>query len=103
MHEKLNPVLSCRSDIQQEEGCFDQQIVLKFKEETSKVPYFEPSFIWCCNLNTSEGRPEILGKFRSAMLGKDGEDQLDRSCENEVSQKSQGGEKYPTNSKKKEG
>jgi len=37
------------------------------------------------------------------MLGKDGEDQLDRSCENEVLQKSQGGEKYPTNSKKKEG
>ena len=37
------------------------------------------------------------------MLGTDGEDQLDRSCENEVPQKSQGGEKYPTNNKKKEG
>jgi len=91
--------LSCRSGIQQEEGSFDQQIVLKFKEETSKVPYLGHSFIWCCNLNTSEGRTEILEKLRGAMLGKDGEDQLDRSCENEVLQNSRG-EKYPTNSKK---
>ena len=65
------------------------------------MPYLEHSFVWCCNLNTSEGRTEILGKFRGAMLGKDGEDQLGRSCENEVLQNSQGGEKYPTNSKKK--
>ena len=42
---KLNPGLSCRSGIQQEEGSFDQQIVLKFKEETSKVPYLEHSFV----------------------------------------------------------
>jgi len=93
--------LSCRSGIQQEEGFFfDQQIVLKLKEETSKVPYLELSFVWCCNLNTAEGRTEIRGKFRGAMLGKDGEDQLDRSCENEVLQNSQGGEKYLTSSKK---
>jgi hypothetical protein len=67
------------------------------------VPYLEHGCVWCFNLNTSEGRSDILGKFRSAMLGKDGEDQLDRSCENEVLQKSQGGEKYPTNSEKTEG
>ena len=42
---KLNPGLSCRSGIQQDEGSFDQQIVLKFKEETGKVPYLEHSFV----------------------------------------------------------
>jgi hypothetical protein len=93
--------LPCRSGIEQEEGSFDHQIVLKFKEETSKVPYLEHGTVWCCNLNSSEGRSEILGKFRSAILGKD-VDQSDRSCENDVLQKSQR-EKYPTNSKKKEG
>ena len=60
---KLNPGLPCRSGIQQEEGSFDQQIVLRFKEETSKVLYLEHSFVWRCNLNTSDGRPEIPVKF----------------------------------------
>jgi hypothetical protein len=33
--------------IQQEEGYFLQQIGVKFKEETSKMLYFEYSFVWC--------------------------------------------------------
>jgi hypothetical protein len=37
-------------------------------------------------------------------MEKDGEDQLDRSCEKLRSNtKNQGGDKYPTNNKKKEG
>jgi hypothetical protein len=33
------------------------------------------------DLDTTEGRSEILGKFWNVVLEKDGEDQLDRSCE----------------------
>ena len=45
--------------------------------------HLEHSFIWCLNLDASGSRSEIPGKFRNVVLEKDGEDQLDRSCENE--------------------
>jgi len=47
------------------------------------VLHLEHSFIWCLNLDASGSRSEIPGKFRNVVLEKDGEDQLDRSCENE--------------------
>ena len=53
---------------------------LQFKGETSKVLHLEQSFVWCGNLDTSESRSGIPGKFRSLVLEKDG-DQLDRSCD----------------------
>jgi len=31
----------------QEEGSFHHQIGLKFKEEPSKLPHLEYSFVWC--------------------------------------------------------
>jgi hypothetical protein len=47
--------------------------------------------------DTSKSRPEIPGKFRNVVLEKDGEDQLDRSCEKwESVTESQGREEYPT-------
>ena len=58
-----------------------RQIGLKFKEDTSEVLYLEQSFVWCWNLGTSEDRSGVPGKFRNVFLEKDGEDQLDRSCE----------------------
>jgi hypothetical protein len=39
------------------------------------------SFVWCWNLDTSESRSDIPGKFWNVVLKKNGEDQLDRSCE----------------------
>jgi len=60
---------------------FHQQIGFKLKEETGKVLHLEHDFVWCWNLDTSVSRSGIPGKFWNVMLEKDGEDQLDRSCE----------------------
>jgi hypothetical protein len=51
-------------------------------------------------MDTSESRPEISQKFWNVMLDKDRENKLDWSCEK---WKTQRGEEYPTNNKKKEG
>jgi hypothetical protein len=56
-------------------------LVLKFISFHTKVLHLEHGVIWCWNLDTTEGRSEISGKFLNMMLEKDGEDQLDRSCE----------------------
>jgi len=69
------------SVIQQEGDTFYQQTGRIFKEESNKLLRLEQSFVWCWNLDTSEGRSEILGMFSNVVLGKDGEDQLDWSCE----------------------
>jgi hypothetical protein len=37
--------------------------------------------VWCRNLDTSESRSQMPGKFGILELLKDGEDQLNRSCE----------------------
>jgi hypothetical protein len=76
----------------------------KFKEETSKVLHLEHSFVWCWNVDTSESGSEVSRKFWNVVLEKNGEDQLDRSCEKLRSiAQSQGGEEYPTYNKMKKG
>ena len=61
---------------------------------------FEESYIWCWNLDTSETRKQIPEKFWNVVLEKDGEDQLDQSCEKCRSVTvSQDGEEYYTYSK----
>jgi hypothetical protein len=40
-----------------------QQNRLRAKEETSEVLHLEHSFVWCENLNSSETRSEVSGKF----------------------------------------
>ena len=52
-----------------------------FEEETNKMLHLEHGFVWCWNLDASGSRSEIPGKFWNVVLEKDGEDQLDRSCE----------------------
>jgi len=54
-------------------------------------------------LDTSGCRSEIPGKFRNVVLVKDGEEELDRSCEKRSVTQSQGGKEYPTDNKKEEG
>ena len=78
---KLNPGLSWQSCILQEEESFYQQIGLKFEEETSEVLRLEYSSVWCWNLDARSNRSETSGKFCYVVLEKNGEDQLDRSCE----------------------
>ena len=56
---------------------FHQQIGLKFEKEASKGLHLEHNIIWCWNLDISE-ISEIAGNFRSVVLEKDGEYQLDR-------------------------
>jgi len=43
--------------------------------------HLEHIFIWCWNLDASGSRSETPGKFWNVVLDKEGEDQLDRSCE----------------------
>jgi len=38
--------------------------------------HLEHGFVWCWNLDASDSRSEIPGKFRNVVLEKDGEDQL---------------------------
>ena len=47
-------------------------ISIKLKEETSTVLHLEHRFVWCWNLNISESRPEIPGKFWNMVLEKVG-------------------------------
>ena len=39
------------------------------------------NFVWCWNLDGSENRSEIPGKFLNVMLEKDEGEQMDRPCE----------------------
>jgi hypothetical protein len=104
VHVKLIQDCHGKRSIQQEEDSFHQQIGLKFKEETSKVLHLEHCFVWCWNVDTSESRSEVSGEFWNVVLEKNGEDQLDRSCEKLRSiTQSQGWEEYPTYNKKKTG
>jgi hypothetical protein len=77
-----NQIQECHNKncIQQKDS-FHQQTGLVFKEETSKC------YVWSIGLcgaetsDTSEIRSETPGKFWNVVLEKDGEDQLDRSCD----------------------
>jgi len=52
-----------------------------FCTRSIQLLHLEHSFIWCWNLDTSGSRSETPGKFWNVVLEKDGENQLDRSCE----------------------
>jgi hypothetical protein len=41
------------------------------------MQHFKYSFVWCCNLDTSEIISEIPVTFWSAVMEKDDDDQLD--------------------------
>jgi hypothetical protein len=58
-------LVSCHGEnnIQQGEGTFHQQTGLKVKEETGEVLHLEQNFVLCRNLDTSESRSEMSGKF----------------------------------------
>jgi hypothetical protein len=80
------------------------KIAMAFTEETSKLLHLEHSSVRCLHLDTSESRTEIPWTFWNVVLEKNGEDQLDRSCEKRGSiTQSQGGKEYPTYNKAKEG
>ena len=77
----LNQCIHGKSCSQQEEGSFYWHIGFEIEEETSKLLHLKHSFIWCWNLDASGSRSETPGKFWNVVLEKDGEDQLDLSCE----------------------
>jgi hypothetical protein len=110
---------------------FSSKLVLKFKEETSKVLHLEHSILWCWKLDTSESTrwfkydrdkmwlvytqivpvifeppciSETSGKVWHVVLEKEEEEQqLFRSCEKwGSSADSQGEEEYRTENKKEE-
>jgi hypothetical protein len=65
------------------EDSFQHNTGLTLKESTSRKLYLEHNFIWCSNLDTSDSRSEITGKFWNVVLETDEEDKLDRTCEKE--------------------
>ena len=80
-----------------------QQIRLKNNEKTSRVLQNKYSFVQCWNLDTSENRSEIPGKYLNVVLEKNGEDKFDQSCKEWSSvTNSQEGQKHPTQNKKME-
>ena len=81
VHGKLNKGLWLQSSTRQEDDSFHQELGLTFKEETSQMLRLEHDFIRCWNSDNSESRSAILVKFWNIVLEKDGENQLDRSCE----------------------
>jgi hypothetical protein len=56
-----------KSSFQQEEDPFHQYIVIKFKEEATKMLHLERSFLWCRNLDTLESRAEMPGRFEKCV------------------------------------
>jgi hypothetical protein len=44
---------------------YNQQIGLKFEEETSEMLHLEHGYVWCWNLDASGNRSETPGKFRN--------------------------------------
>jgi len=72
-------------------------IGFKIEEKASEVLHFEHSFIWWWKLDSLASISETPRKFWNVVLEKDGEDQLDRSCEKRRSvTQSQVAEEYPT-------
>jgi hypothetical protein len=60
---------------------FASKMDLELRKKTSKMLRLGYSFIRCWNLDASGSTSETPGKFWNVVLEKDGEDQLDRSCE----------------------
>ena len=60
---------------------FLQRNCIYFLNKPLKMLHVEHSFIWCWHFDASGSRSGTPGKFWNVVLEKDGEDQLDRSCE----------------------
>ena len=56
--------------------------------------------LWCWNLDTLESKSEITAKFWNVVSEKEGEDQLELSCEKRSITKSRRGWQHRTNNKK---
>jgi hypothetical protein len=67
-----------------------------------KVLHLENSFVWWWNLDTSEIRSEVPGKFSKLVLEEDGEEQLGLSRQERAITERQEGKEYPTHSIEKE-
>jgi hypothetical protein len=67
-----------------------------------KMLHLEYSIVWCWNLDTSESRSEISEKFWNVVLEKDGENQLDQTCEKWIGVIRSQGEKEDSANRRKE-
>jgi len=79
VYVKLNPGLSWQNQHSTgRRNSFLKQIGLKFKEETIKPAHLEHNLLRRWDWDTSGSGSEVLGKFWNVVLGKDGEDYMDR-------------------------
>ena len=80
---------------------FASQLDLNVRKKLVKW-YLEYFFLWHWKLDSSESTREIPVKFWSTVLEKNGEDQLDRSCESWRIVAQNGVDEHLTYNKKKE-
>ena len=81
MYEIKSSITMTKVPFNKKKTLFSSKIGLKFEEETGKMLHLKHGFVWCWNLDASVSRSETPGKFWNVVLKKDGEYQLDRSCE----------------------
>jgi hypothetical protein len=63
VHDKLIQDCHGKSSIQQGEGSFHPQLVLKYKLETSEVLHREDSFSWCYTSTFRKAYQKYLESF----------------------------------------
>jgi len=68
---KLNLGFPWQNQRSTRRGSLHQPIELKFKEETGKVLHFGHCCVWRCNLDTSESRSDLRGRFWNVVLDSD--------------------------------
>jgi hypothetical protein len=74
---------------------FTSKLDLNLTKKLVKFYILNIAFLWCWNVDTSESSNRNTSKFWNMVREKDGEDQLDRSCE-------KWGKEHPTYNKTKE-
>jgi len=65
--------IAMEKNINQQEYSFHQETGLQFKKVRCEVHIWSIAFVWCWNVDTSQSRSEIPGKFWNVLLKKDGE------------------------------
>jgi len=79
--EIISRIAMAKAAFNKKKNLFYHQTGLKFEEDTSEMLRLGHGSVGCWNLESPGNRSETPGKFWNVVLEKDGEAQLDRSCE----------------------
>jgi hypothetical protein len=62
-HEIKSRIAMANAAFNKKKALFNSKLDLNLRKKLVKCYFLEHSFVWCCNLDTSESRSETLGKF----------------------------------------